>query len=351
MKTASLLTLASCAAAQLYVGSRFRNKHGETDRVSATSDESQLSLSNPVAQFTDYSSSKYLDKSPIKTGSFTKSPQDNTTCATYGESQWTGTVDVTDTRRLFYWAFESRNDPANDPVIFWLNGGPGSTSTTGLFIEMGPCWLPVNETVTEPNPWSWNNNATVVFLEQPAGVGLSVLAPGAQFSTNDEGGAEDFQTFLNIFYQEVFPEKKDLPIILSAESYGGHYGPTYLNHILESRRYNAANAFRGNITGLILVDALLEFSGAAIGQYELLCETEHAKGIINETACENMALALPELERLHRICTVGGSGAECLATMAYAEAHVTKYYEEKVAAGERSPFSSKYTCPCNCSKD
>ena len=37
------------------------------------------------------------------------------------------TVNGTDDNgaHLFYWAFESRNDPSSDPVILWLTGGPG----------------------------------------------------------------------------------------------------------------------------------------------------------------------------------------------------------------------------------
>lgn len=39
---------------------------------------------------------------------------------------------------LYFWFFPSQNEPSSDPVILWLQGGPGATSLFGLFKENGP---------------------------------------------------------------------------------------------------------------------------------------------------------------------------------------------------------------------
>lgn len=36
-----------------------------------------------------------------------------------------------------YIFIESENDPANDPVVMFTNGGPGASTLFGLFVELG----------------------------------------------------------------------------------------------------------------------------------------------------------------------------------------------------------------------
>ena len=53
---------------------------------------------------------------------------------------FTGYIDV-QARHLFFYFFESRSDPDKDPVVFWTNGGPGCSSSVGLFMELGMCQI------------------------------------------------------------------------------------------------------------------------------------------------------------------------------------------------------------------
>lgn len=147
--------------------------------------------------------------------------------------QYSGYLDDDeDDKHLFYWFFESRNDPENDPVVLWLNGGPGCSSLTGLFMELGPSSITKDGDV-KYNPSSWNANASVIFLDQPVNVGYSYSGSSV---SNTVAAGKDVYALLTLFFKQ-FPQYSHQRFHISGESYAGHYIPVrlYISHHVDGR--------------------------------------------------------------------------------------------------------------------
>lgn len=148
------------------------------------------------------------------------------------------TVDEAHGRNLFYWFQESQNDPANDPVVLWLNGGPGCSSIGGGALEENGAYRPFvsdtrNQTVgVESEFWAWNKIANMIFLDSPAGVGYSYSDTPSDYFTNNNKTAADSTAFLQIFFTQVFPELANNTFWIAGESYAGVYIPTLAHYIL-----------------------------------------------------------------------------------------------------------------------
>ncbi|KAJ2895780.1 hypothetical protein MKZ38_006173 [Zalerion maritima] len=153
-------------------------------------------------------------------------------------------------------------------------------------------------------------NASIIYLDNPAGVGFSTIPPGHQAQHSDAGGAPDFQQFLLVLFRDIFPSLADHPIHIAGEPYGGHYVPVYTHHILRSRKYNSAVAFRGNIESIILVNAMIDEAAPSIGEYDLLCAGQNP-GILNSTACDAIEKYLPECRKLTNFCYVTDGKEVC----------------------------------------
>jgi len=132
-------------------------------------------------------------------------------------------VDGTRDLNMFYWFFESRGDPAKDPIILWMTGGPGCSDATALFEENGPCRLPSGASRPERNEYSWNTRASVIYIDQPCGVGYSYGAASDE-DKNEAGVAKHVGNFLLEFFDN-HPELQSLELFITGESYGGHYVP------------------------------------------------------------------------------------------------------------------------------
>ncbi|PAA81057.1 hypothetical protein BOX15_Mlig031755g3 [Macrostomum lignano] len=147
-------------------------------------------------------------------------------------------------RHLHYWLVESsKADPTKAPLVLWFNGGPGCSSLEGLLRENGP--FRVNDMAwLEMNPYAWNRDANVLYIEAPAGVGFSYSESNVT-KTNDTQVAEDNYLALKSFL-EKFPEYKGREMHISGESYGGVYVPTLAARVLTDKSINLRGILIGN---------------------------------------------------------------------------------------------------------
>ncbi|KAI8805395.1 Alpha/Beta hydrolase protein [Cladochytrium replicatum] len=145
-------------------------------------------------------------------------------------ASFSGYFDVDD-RHLFFWFFESRSSPASDPLLMWTNGGPGFSSTAGLLMELGPCLVAPGGNETIFNPYGWNNNANMIFIDHPANVGWSYADGVKSIPKTSEEDAKDLYIFFQILFKAI-PELQDLDFHIAGESYGGHYVPALALEIM-----------------------------------------------------------------------------------------------------------------------
>ncbi|KAL2003726.1 hypothetical protein VTN02DRAFT_2491 [Thermoascus thermophilus] len=221
--------------------------------------------------------------------------------------QYTGYLDDNENdKHLFYWFFESRNDPENDPVVLWLNGGPGCSSLTGLFLELGPSSIDEKLNVVY-NPYSWNNNASVIFLDQPVNVGYSYS--GSSVSDTVAAG-KDVYALLSLFFKQ-FPEYAKQDFHIAGESYAGHYIPVFASEILshKNRNINLKSVLIGNG----LTDGLTQY-----GYYRpMACGEGGYPSVLDESTCRSMDNALPRCQSMIEACYNSESAWTCVPASIY----------------------------------
>jgi carboxypeptidase C (cathepsin A) len=142
----------------------------------------------------------------------------------FPSTTYSGYLTVSATKRLHYVYAESINDPTNAPVTIWFNGGPGCSSMLGFMQENGPIVVDDGETEFKTNPYPWNQNMNMLWIESPAGVGWSQGDTAADLITNDLVTSQDALAALKSFYVK-FPEVLPNQLFISGESYAGVYVP------------------------------------------------------------------------------------------------------------------------------
>jgi serine carboxypeptidase-like clade 1 len=236
------------------------------------------------------------------------------------------TVDEASERSLFYYLALSERDPAADPVVLWLNGGPGCSSFDGFVYENGPFNFEPGSTLLprlQLNPYSWSKVSNIMYLDSPAGVGMSYSLNKSDYTTGDLKTAADAHTFLlkvlcfttssccfavyqalcvwnlmriNVLLQwfELYPEFHSNPFYISGESYAGVYIPTLADEVVRGieKGVEPRINFKGYLIGNAFTDVDYDFNS--------FVPFAHGMGLISTDMFEvcDSALSLVSLKAL-----------------------------------------------------
>ncbi|CAE7563263.1 SCPL27 [Symbiodinium sp. CCMP2456] len=193
---------------------------------------------------------------------------------------WGGGAGVSPAVDAFYWYSESERAPEEDPLILWLQGGPGGSSLFGGFVEMGPLKLDdrsyyswkYNATgIPSPigNEFSWTAFAGLILLEY-ADIGFSSChmqdTAQGRCKWSIASAVEAIVGFLVTFF-DLFPERQDRPLWLAGESFAGNLVvavATALHSLGPEIKVQLAGVLHGN---------------AAVGDYQgVVTPFDHLKG-------------------------------------------------------------------------
>lgn len=241
--------------------------------------------------------------------------------------QMSGYIDLPSSKHIFFWFFGSRDENSNHHLT-WFNGGPGCSSTTGFLGELiGPSTLDADLNPIR-NEYSWNNFASVMFIDQPVGVGYSYYDGDDESDgvvNNSYGSAEDMYEFFKLF-SENFPELvQDKEWHIAGESYAGHYIPAMANEIVlkHDNDLNLTSVMIGNG----ITDPMLQYPS----YFTMLCDpihNGHNKTFISPVDCVTLEEAIPRCEALMASCYASNLDFACVLANLYCDGVVFNVFEK-----------------------
>ncbi|GLT64798.1 hypothetical protein SLA2020_372680 [Shorea laevis] len=209
----------------------------------------------------------------------------------FPSKHYAGYVNIDDVNRknLFYYFVVSESKPSKDPVVLWLNGGPGCSSFDGFVYEHGPFNFEAaqakgNLPKLHLNPHSWSEVSNIIYLDSPVGVGFSYSKNASDYNTGDLQTASDTHAFLLKWFQ-LYPEFLSNPFYVAGESYAGVYVPTLSYEVVKGIDAGTKPVlnFKGYLVGNGVTDE--EFDGNALVPFA------HGMGLISDDLYEEVSTA------------------------------------------------------------
>ena len=223
-----------------------------------------------------------------------------------------------------------RGDPIQDSTTTHHTPPPPLTTTT----PHRPCTVNKEGTATIPNVYSWNSNATVIYIDQPAGTGFSY---GAGLDHDEKGVAADMYDFLQQFFI-AHKEYAARDFYVFGESYAGHYVPAVTHLIWLNNKQLPSGAIKLNLKGTSVGNGLTDPSIQYDYYADMAASTNHHSPAVNKTGYELMkAATVPCLAAIDLCQTVPES---CLVATDICNLALIEPYQ----LSGRNPYDMRIKC-------
>lgn len=184
---------------------------------------------------------------------------------------FSGYIEIAPENFYFYVFFGPRDKNASSPLVMYTNGGPGCSSMEAATTENSPLLLlQIAESCPfypdgcdysaqlSANAYAWNAHSHLLYVDNPRNVGFSYGAGPPANST--VMAAQDMVNFLLGFYR-TYPQLRPNALIISGESYAGHYLPAWGHFITQhNRRSDPGSLSHINLRGVMLGNGWINIS-------------------------------------------------------------------------------------------
>lgn len=149
---------------------------------------------------------------------------------------------------MYYWFIESQSDPENDPLVFYIVGGPAQAS---IRLASEPGLFNANpQRALVPRKYTKNKRANLLFIDLVLDVGFSyTLSKQDQMSRNESALVKIAYHAIHGFF-EKFPKYLSNKFVIDGSSYGTSFALLLAEQLLERQS-------KINIRGLFLDQARL----------------------------------------------------------------------------------------------
>ncbi|KAI9483699.1 MAG: Alpha/Beta hydrolase protein [Benjaminiella poitrasii] len=218
-------------------------------------------------------------------------------------TQYSGYIDnLITNEHIFFYFLESQLAPKTDPVILLLHGDLGCSPVSNSWFETGLCSV---KTGIETNPYSFNNIANLLYIDQPSDVGYS-YTDGRKASTSEDV-AKSLYDILQIFFTE-FKQYANNDFHISGSGYSSRYIPALATHVVRENRYSHLhNKLPIRLASIIMGNGFINPRIQELSHYDYACN--NGKPFFSNTTCQKMKNDLRRCKYLLSKCRNRNSGS------------------------------------------